>query len=354
MTRAKELESLSNWAYRNNRTENSEDLANAIQQHLAAARDAATKKGRFRLWKHSSLVQRANGNLAAAAAQLLNLAPPSYVLDKMSGLLNHVQRHLAADDPRRQDFERIAQTLGVKNENQTSTRAACEETIDEERGRIIAAVRGASAAALRQQQGLAGFRNILIATIIAMTLLAVGVAVTGFVDPTAIPLCFTTEQGGQILVVCPTSRSPLGPTGQQAGTAAPDVAKAVTRTTGRADLFIIELIGLIAAAVAAAAAIRGIRGSSETYGLPVALAVLKLPTGAITAFLGLLLISGDVLPGLTLDTSPQILAWAVIFGYAQQLFTRLVDQQARAVLDTVGGGDKGSKSRSATPSDQAT
>ncbi|MGH3763704.1 MAG: hypothetical protein ACRDTX_00885, partial [Pseudonocardiaceae bacterium] len=126
------------------------------------------------------------------------------------------------------------------------------------------------------------------------------------------------------------------------------------RTTGRADLFIIELIGLIAAAVAAAAAIRGIRGSSETYGLPVALAVLKLPTGAITAFLGLLLISGDVLPGLTLDTSPQILAWAVIFGYAQQLFTRLVDQQARAVLDTVGGGDKGSKSRSATPSDQAT
>ena len=42
--------------------------------------------------------------------------------------------------------------------------------------------------------------------------------------------------------------------------------------------------------VAATAALHGIRGSSERYGLPVALAVLKLPTGAVTAFLGLLLV----------------------------------------------------------------
>jgi hypothetical protein len=47
-------------------------------------------------------------------------------------------------------------------------------------------------------------------------------------------------------------------------------------------------------------------------------------------------------PGLSaLDTSAQILAWALVFGYAQQLFTRLVDQQAHTVLQTVrGGGDR--------------
>jgi hypothetical protein len=105
----------------------------------------------------------------------------------------------------------------------------------------------------------------------------------------------------------------------------------------------VELIGLAAAAVAAAAAIRGIRGSSEPHGLPVAVAVLKMPTGAVTALLGLLLMRGGFVPGLTaLDTSAQILAWALVFGYAQQLFTRLVDQQAQTVLQAVrGGGDRG-------------
>jgi hypothetical protein len=127
-------------------------------------------------------------------------------------------------------------------------------------------------------------------------------------------------------------------TGQQSGPAIPDVDDVVTRTAKPTDLLVIELVGLTAAAIAAAAAIRGIRGSSEPYGLPVALAALKLPTGAITAFLGLLLMRGQFIPGLSaLDTSAQIIAWAIVFGYAQQLFTRFVDQQAHSVLGTVRG-----------------
>ena len=55
--------------------------------------------------------------------------------------------------------------------------------------------------------------------------------------------------------------------------------------------------------------------------------------------LGLLLMRGQFIPGLTaLDSSAQILAWALVFGYGQQLFTRLVDQQAHTVLDRVRGG----------------
>ncbi|MGH3788678.1 MAG: hypothetical protein ACRDRG_19500 [Pseudonocardiaceae bacterium] len=66
LTRAKELESLSNWACRAQRTDNAEELVKAIQQHLAATRDAVAQKGLLGLWKHSSLVQRAQGNLVAA------------------------------------------------------------------------------------------------------------------------------------------------------------------------------------------------------------------------------------------------------------------------------------------------
>jgi hypothetical protein len=144
--------------------------------------------------------------------------------------------------------------------------------------------------------------------------------------------------------VCPTEEStPFTPIGEpsQPGVLSADLDNVVEETAKPLDLVVVELVGLTAAAVAAAAAIRGIKGSSERYGLPVALAALKLPTGAITAFLGLLLMRGQFVPGLTaLDTSAQILAWALVFGYAQQLFTRLVDQQGQTVLNDVRGADR--------------
>jgi hypothetical protein len=63
--------------------------------------------------------------------------------------------------------------------------------------------------------------------------------------------------------------------------------------------------------------------------------------GAITAFLGLLLMRGQFVPGLSaLDTPAQILSWALVFGFAQQLFTRLVDQQGQIVLNSVRAADR--------------
>ena len=44
-------------------------------------------------------------------------------------------------------------------------------------------------------------------------------------------------------------------------------------------------------------------------------------------------------------STAQILAWGLVFGFSQQLFTRLVDQRAGTLLDNVGGrgaaGDRG-------------
>jgi hypothetical protein len=107
------------------------------------------------------------------------------------------------------------------------------------------------------------------------------------------------------------------------------------------DVVVVELVGLVAAAIAAAASVRNVQGTSTPYSLPVALAVLKLPTGALTALLGLLLMRGGFVPGLSaLDSSSQIIAWALVFGYAQQLLTRFVDSQAETVLQGAGGDAK--------------
>jgi hypothetical protein len=53
------------------------------------------------------------------------------------------------------------------------------------------------------------------------------------------------------------------------------------------------------------------RVAATPYSLPTALAFLKVPTGALTAVLGIVLLRGQFIPGLSaLDTSGQILAWA--------------------------------------------
>ena len=94
----------------------------------------------------------------------------------------------------------------------------------------------------------------------------------------------------------------------------------------------------MAAALAAAVSLNNIRGTTSPYSLPIALAVLKLPTGALTAIVAVLLMRGEFIPGLNaLDSSAQILAWAVVFGYAQQAFTYLIDRQAHTVLNNSRG-----------------
>lgn len=343
LTRAKEIEYLFAWLFPLG-PEVSTELRCAVEQHLRAAREAAQhpRRGAWFL-RSGSLIERAISNLDAAEAHLLQVAPPDYLLGQMPCLLNQVRRHLAENDPRRQEIERIAQLVGVSDSEPSPgrSRVPCSyeeriKIVQDERRRIVSAVRGAGSAALREQLRVRSFRNVLVVTSVVMALLALGLALVGLLSPASLPLCFQPEEGGRTVVVCPTAQSDTIDGPQPPGPASADVDEAVRATADRLDLLLIELIGLAAAAVAAAAAVRNLRGSSEPHGLPVALAVLKLPTGAITAVLGLVLMRGQFIPGLSaLDTSAQILAWALVFGYAQQLFTRFVDQQANIVLDNV-------------------
>jgi hypothetical protein len=60
---------------------------------------------------------------------------------------------------------------------------------------------------------------------------------------------------------------------------------------------------------------------------------LKATAGAATAVIGVMFFSAGIVPGLgQLPSQAVILTYAVLFGYAQQLFTRVIDQKAKAVL----------------------
>jgi hypothetical protein len=376
LTRAKELEALAVLALENDPVPNCGALATSLAQHIAAARQAAEKAqtGRIRLLGafgvgDGPLLERAMSNLDAAETQLLNFAPAPYLVGQVPSLLNHVRRHLVPTDPRRQAFERIARKLGVVDPQHPLVPPEAEPdygarlaAVTQERGTIVTAMRAASSAALREHLQVRSFRFVIAATTLAMLVLAISLAITGIFWPKLIPLCFAPEEAGQARVVCPAGQSERFSTTPQTATSVPSASPAptasavptaqasaadedidyyISKTVTPMDLTVVLLLGLTAAALAATVAIRGIKGSSERHGLPVAMALLKLPTGAITAFLGLLLMRGQFVPGLSaLDRPDQILAWAVIFGYAQQLFTRLVDRQGQVVLDSVRGADK--------------
>jgi len=149
LTRAAELRALGIWAAQTSCPHENgrwalQVLVDAMEFHLEAAKQAAqgvkplsgqaadgtkpssqpqqTKRPIWRRFFHwfywfptATQIQRAMSNLDAAEVLILNFAPPHYLLGQMPCLLNHVKRNLPPTDPRRQEFERIAQRVGVKD-----------------------------------------------------------------------------------------------------------------------------------------------------------------------------------------------------------------------------------------------
>jgi hypothetical protein len=314
------------------------DTAQQIETKLETARRAAVDQGlRWPRRLFSSLrgasVERTWGQIDAASEALLRVAPSPFVIGQIPRIRRRVERALRADDPRRAGLNTVAGRYEDAKDAELS---------EAERELLVTALHAANGEARRKQSQVRSFRNLLLLCGLVLTIAAVGLGMLGYARPDLALLCF--QPTGQ--AVCPTrvvatQHTATPATGQPANDRSPTTVAEQDRrtraTASRVDVLLIELIGLIAAALAAATGVRRMHGTSTPYGVPFAVAVLKLPTGALTAALGLVLMRADFVPGLSaLDSPAQIIGWAVVFGYAQQLFTRFVDQRAETVLNTAG------------------
>jgi hypothetical protein len=326
------------------------DTAQQIETKLETARRAAVDhglRGPRRLFSslRGASVERTWGQIDAASEALLRVAPSAFVIGQIPRIRRRVERALRADDPRRAGLKIVAGRYeDVKH----------AELSEAERELLVTALHAANGEARRKQSQVRSFRNLLLLCGLVLTIAAIGLGVLGYARPDLALLCF--QPTGQ--AVCPTrvvatQHTATPATGQPANDRSPTTVAEQDRrtraTASKVDVLLIELIGLIAAALAAATAVRRMHGTSTPYGVPFAVAVLKLPTGALTAALGLVLMRADFVPGLSaLDSPAQIIGWAVVFGYAQQLFTRFVDQRAETVLNTAGAAHT-ERRRGATP-----
>lgn len=314
--------------------ETQELIQNAALEELDKADQALDQIGDTRRVSGASLAV-AQAHLDMAHSLMLRLAPLEDVRALLPGLVSVIREHLCVTDLRRSQVEEIEQE------------AAARKSLDgRQREVVIDAMGVARQALLRENLRVRSFVGIVYGVFAVLTVVAIGVAVLGARYPDVVPLCFGPMDVG---IVCPTGDDSVfhfDPGAADLDRAYGDVAKS-------RDYLVIELAGMGAASVAAAATLRRIRGTATPYNVPVALALLKLPTGALTAVLGLLLMRGAFVPGLSaLDSSAQIIGWAIIFGYSQQIFTRLVDRQGQAVLDAVGGPVIQKPTRVAEPAEE--
>ena len=298
--------------------------------HLEAAQVTAEKERGD--WMGARLansvhVERVMSHIDAAEAFILRAAPLEHVAAQVPGILNHVRNHLAKDNVQREQAEAIG--TAMREQGKLSRDVEIDER---ERGILVAAFRAASEEERREIMRVRSFRNVLIVVGLLVGLLVVLLGFLGAFFYQDVDICFNpVEADGGGKIVCPLDETAYS---QAEGG---DLDRITNDTASPWDVPAILIIGASAAALSAAVAIRQVKGSSTPYSLPVALAALKIPTGALTALLGLLLLRGQFIPGFSaLDFPAQVVAWAVVLGYAQQLLTRMIDQRAQLVLKSVG------------------
>ncbi len=280
-------------------------IAQSARNHLEAACEAIRLGSHpvRSLGKRSSAVDAILTHYNAAACDVLRILPAEDLTARLPSLLALAREHLPASDPTRVDIELIAKERHIVS--------------DLERKRVVAAVRAALDASEREHLKLRSFLRqvwVVVGLLFAAALAAL------VLSPKSQLLC---SQSGDGALVCPS------------------FSQAICRTCApsRLDYAIVEVAGLAGALLAATVSLRKVSGTSTPYDLPAALTFLKVVSGALTAVFGILLLNGGFAPGIkaVLETPAQIVGWAVVFGYAQQLVTGIVDQQGQAVLMSVHG-----------------
>jgi hypothetical protein len=106
--------------------------------------------------------------------------------------------------------------------------------------------------------------------------------------------------------------------------------------TGAVVFLGVALMGAVGGFLSGIGAVATTRGTRNPFSLPYYQMLLKLPVGALSAVVGVLVLQVGFVPGvLPATTMLGLLVWAVAFGAAQQAITRLVDHR---VQNLVGNG----------------
>jgi len=287
-----------------------------LSRAQAAAEGIAPRYRPFWGWWSGAGIEAAYRNLHCAEAAISRFYSKDEVRAETPEVVRRVRAALAEDDPTRSS---AAGLLGPDD----SVIKICQPE------QLSALISLGHEAADRNRAKLRTFRNVVLVGSLLMLILLGVVVMLSARWPSLIPLCFTQDPPPSpptAAVACPTGEG--GSISQPSGGSRLEI-----RGPTPWDVPIVALLGLVGGALSVAVFIRGMYANSTPYNVSVPLSLLKLPVAAISAIVGMILVGGDFVPGFSaIDKQGQILAYAVVFGFSQQLFTKTVDRRAENLI----------------------
>jgi hypothetical protein len=270
----------------------------AIDEALEAAQEAVSSPSRLRAWWTGTAITRAWESVHEAEGELLEVEDDDAVRRVIPRLESWMDEVVTDGDIRKRLMPRLAAFADGSK--------ALDRTIVREAHALVTRANNERHASQRT------FRNQIISAAVGLFVLLVTLAIWHAVDRNALTLCSTTDKTR----LCLAGSTP----------AARDVA-------------LVELVGAIAGLLSVAFALSSTKDTPARYNFRGAQAALKPVAGAATALFGVLLIQSQLLVAPAKEKSEALLvAYAALFGFSQQLFTRFVDKKAVELLG--GQADK--------------
>jgi hypothetical protein len=274
----------------------------AVEQHLVSARHAAMRPFPRGQWWNGTSIETAWNATHLAQATLPLVVDATALRRQLVDARRRSCMRLAKSDPLRTAIE----------DGSLGDRVEAGKAQVEDRQTIAAALQASLELADDEHRNLRDWRNRLLrVALLAFVVLAITVAV-GALRPDMVPLC---SPAGSDPVLCPGGSA----------------------TASSGDVGTVAFLGALGGALAAVIAMRRASPGTSPYRITPALSLVRVPLGGLTAVVGVLLVqSGDV-PGVALATASQLAVFALLFGFSQELVTRLLESRARGVQDATKG-----------------
>lgn len=257
----------------------------AVEQSLESAERAAgpIKRGSsLKAWWSGAAITEAWESIHHAELALLTVEPERDAKGILPRLLAWIES--AIEDPKRlARHEKALSTLIEKDEyDGVRVRAALMDVIAANRDRYA---------------NLRVFRNILISVTALLAALVILVVAWHAANPDFLSLC-------------------------------PEGATTCLSGPPKTEVALIALLGAIGGTLALAFGLSESERAPSRYDPKVWLAFLKPVTGAVTALLGVIFVQAEFLVQPAGKSSYLLLVYAILFGFSQQLFTRVADRRA--------------------------
>jgi hypothetical protein len=210
---------------------------------------------------------------------------------KIPGLRARVRMYLDETDPRRQAMEQP----------------------EPDKAMVIDALRAAFDASDDSHAAARALRNKLIVISLALLVLNTALGLIGILKPGLVPTCMPPNMAVS-QALCPTgSATPSG-----------------------WDVWMVQLFGALGATISVVLLLIRRRPDLSPYVLVGYQALVKILLGAALSVVGLLALGAGLVSGIVyVGSQAALLLWAVLFGYAQQVGTRLLDNYADRLMDEV-------------------